>query len=321
MSTSTIVFAGIVGTTVMTLIVQSFYYLGWSKLNLLKALGSFISHSERNSLLPGLLLHYSFGIFFSLFYGALLLFAPTSSVQTSIMLTSFAGFLHGLVVGIVFTIMIAEHHPLAKFKVTGFGDVFAHIIGHVAYGFSVGATITLMSIGEFLPGTRTLFPFKDVLGYFSMWAIFWGVPLALAVYAYAPWALQKRDRTLGRGLFIAPRSYQQLERNPVMENSNYPQNWSEIKGAVISQWSQVSEDELEDTMGDFDAIVSLLQEKYGESKDEISLTLSQVVSPYGMHSSPSTDATPEDVSASSVDSTVDTSEDSPEDFSEKRKAS
>lgn len=67
-----------------------------------------------------------------------------------------------------------------------------------------------------------------------------------------------------------------------MENTNYPQNWSEIKGSIISQWNLVSDEDLEGTMGDFDAIVGVLQDKYGESKDELALTLRQLVSPYGM---------------------------------------
>lgn len=190
MSVSTIILAGLVGTTIMTLVVESAYYLGIAKINLLRALGSLLTRSEKNALVPGLIIHYSIGIFFSLFYATLLALAPTTNVSTSIMLATFAGFVHGLVVGILFTILIAEHHPLVQFKKTGFGDAIAHIFGHGAFGFTVGATLSMMSTSNFLPGTQSVFPFKDVLGYFTVWMLFWGVPLLLAIAVYAPWWLK-----------------------------------------------------------------------------------------------------------------------------------
>jgi len=193
MNVSNVIFAGIVATTVMTLIVESAYYLGIAKINLLRALGSLITRSENKSLVVGFAVHYSVGIFFALFYATLLTYAPTTSVATSIAIATFAGFLHGLVVGILFTILIAEHHPLLQFRSTGFGDVFVHIVAHASFGFSVGATLTLMSVSEFLPGTKVVFPFKDVLGYSISWLVIVGSPFAIIFALYLPWWFSKHQ--------------------------------------------------------------------------------------------------------------------------------
>ena len=48
------------------------------------------------------------------------------------------GLFHGVVVGFVGVITVAEHHPITKFKQAGFTVAVAHLFGHVVYGLSIG---------------------------------------------------------------------------------------------------------------------------------------------------------------------------------------
>lgn len=45
--------------------------------------------------------------------------------------------------------------------------------------------------------------------------------------------------------------------------------WLEIKGAIRNVWSKISDEELDGTKGNLLAVASLVQDKYGQSRDTI----------------------------------------------------
>ena len=45
--------------------------------------------------------------------------------------------------------------------------------------------------------------------------------------------------------------------------------WKEIKGEVVRAWGKITEDELDQTKGDFVKIAGLVQQKYGETKESV----------------------------------------------------
>jgi len=47
-------------------------------------------------------------------------------------------------------------------------------------------------------------------------------------------------------------------------------NWNEIKGGVRNLWGRISDEELERVKGNLQEVVSIVQEKYNESKETIS---------------------------------------------------
>ncbi len=53
--------------------------------------------------------------------------------------------------------------------------------------------------------------------------------------------------------------------------------WSEIKGGVRNLWGTITDDELESTKGNFIQILSLIQTKYGESKETVKTKLTQLM--------------------------------------------
>jgi uncharacterized protein YjbJ (UPF0337 family) len=52
--------------------------------------------------------------------------------------------------------------------------------------------------------------------------------------------------------------------------------WMEIKGDVRKAWGKLTDDELEKTKGDMQAIGGLIQQRYGQTKDHYEKKLSDI---------------------------------------------
>lgn len=54
-----------------------------------------------------------------------------------------------------------------------------------------------------------------------------------------------------------------------MLNSNFIKGkWEELKGDVRQAWGKLTEDEVEKTKGDIQALAGLIQQKYGMAQEE-----------------------------------------------------
>ncbi len=54
-----------------------------------------------------------------------------------------------------------------------------------------------------------------------------------------------------------------------MNESVFKGKWKEFKGEVQSQWGKLTADDLEQTKGNVKAIIGLIEQKYGEKKEEV----------------------------------------------------
>ncbi len=45
-------------------------------------------------------------------------------------------------------------------------------------------------------------------------------------------------------------------------------NWKQLKGEVRSRWGELTDDEVEQAMGERDKLAGKIQERYGITKDE-----------------------------------------------------
>ena len=52
--------------------------------------------------------------------------------------------------------------------------------------------------------------------------------------------------------------------------------WLEIKGEVQKAWGKLTSDEIEQTKGDMKSIAGLVQQKYGENKDQFEKKFSDI---------------------------------------------
>ncbi len=54
-------------------------------------------------------------------------------------------------------------------------------------------------------------------------------------------------------------------------------NWKEIKGGIRNLWGEISEEELEQTHGNIQAVSGIVQERYRESTDSIQKKLDRLL--------------------------------------------
>lgn len=120
-----VIAAGLVATTAMLFVLDVIHLSGVAKPEPIHTIGGLITGDTENSFWTGLSLHYATGIVFSIIYFALLKMLPVHSVFSFSATGLMVGLMHGLVVGFLASISVAEHHRDARMRATGMGVVFS----------------------------------------------------------------------------------------------------------------------------------------------------------------------------------------------------
>ncbi len=188
-----IIVAGIVATTAMVLVMEAIHRMGWANADMVRAVGSIFTRSDHGAFGIGLTVHYLMGILFAFAYTFILSIAPIYSFKAVVILSTTMGMVHGMVVGLLITIFVAEHHPLPRFREGGAGVVIAHKIGHDVYGVVLGLTLGLLGSPVARLSGADAVPVQEILGYSLVWILLFGVPLLFLACNCLPWV--KRWRT------------------------------------------------------------------------------------------------------------------------------
>ena len=133
-----IIIAGLVGTSAMVVTMAFIHSRKMANADMVRAIGTIFIQPESEAYSIGLIVHYSVGVFFAFLYAFLLEYAPIKTPEAALIMSTFAGLVHGLVVSIMLVVAVAEHHPVRKYREAGIGVALSHLIGHVVYGFGVG---------------------------------------------------------------------------------------------------------------------------------------------------------------------------------------
>ncbi|MGE0614447.1 MAG: DUF6789 family protein [Bacteriovoracia bacterium] len=183
-----IVFAGLLGTTLMMAFMVLVSKLTKTPTDMVRALGSLWTRKLQNSYGIGLFILYLGGIFFSVIYYAILRAAPLPATYSAIwMMGTMMGVVHGMVVALLLIIAVAEHHPLPKFQKAGLSVAVAHLGGHVVYGSAVGLVYQLAATRLAWPPGSAQVTSADIVGFITTWTLIFGAPLLLAALVFAPW--------------------------------------------------------------------------------------------------------------------------------------
>jgi len=150
MSVLVIILAGIVSTFVMIVFLELVTRTKLANADMVRAIGSIVTGSYDRSLVPGLIIQFGFGIVFSFVYFGVLSYFNSSIGLNGVLGGGLMGLFHGIVVGFVGVVTVAEHHPLERFRQTGFTVAAAHVFGHVVYGLSVGIIFNATNIRIFV---------------------------------------------------------------------------------------------------------------------------------------------------------------------------
>lgn len=138
--------AGLVGTTLMTLVMAMIHRAGVANADMIRALGSWYTKSYDNALGIGLLVHYTAGLVFSIPYAVVLgAFSDGGSLVT-LGLGALLGLAHGLVMSLLLVAVVSERHPVERFRAAGVDVAAAHVLGHVVYGVGVAIVVVVLGI-------------------------------------------------------------------------------------------------------------------------------------------------------------------------------
>lgn len=124
------------------LLFPRWFHLG--HVDVIRAAGALVTRNHEKAFSVGFVVHIVSGILFAYIYLGLL---TLMSLPLNIMTGLLAGSVHGVIVMMLVSITIMEHHPVAKYRqrgpMTGFMQLFAHAI----YGIVVGLTVQLLAPG------------------------------------------------------------------------------------------------------------------------------------------------------------------------------
>lgn len=132
------VLAGLIATAVMSAALYAIHWKGFAEADMIRALGSIVTRNEANAVPLGVIIHFVSGIVFAFLYILVWSTLPLAEFRHYLLLGLVTGFAHGLVVSFLLVILVAEHHPVARFQQAGIGVAVAHLVAHVIYGVLVG---------------------------------------------------------------------------------------------------------------------------------------------------------------------------------------
>lgn len=137
----TSVVAGLAGASAMVIAIHLITRQTELKAAPLQVLGSVFTRSLDSALLVGSILHLVSGVAFAALYILIFAFFDVTSPIALIFFGSSLGAAQGFVISFFIITLVAEHHPIEQFRAKGVLVAVEFLLGHLAYGAVVGATV------------------------------------------------------------------------------------------------------------------------------------------------------------------------------------
>ena len=128
--------AGLLGTLAMTLFTVLPVKMGLARVDIIRAVGSYVTKNRETAFVPGLILHFIAGIIFAYIYYAI--FAFIKGIPINALTGLFAGLVHGVVVMLYVVIAVLEHHPNDRYQKRGPMTGLMQLVGHGIFGLVFG---------------------------------------------------------------------------------------------------------------------------------------------------------------------------------------
>ncbi len=141
-----VLLAGIAATACMSLCLYSIHWSGFANGDMVRALGSLVTRSDENSLPIGWLIHFTAGSVFAVLYTQAWQMTGFTSAELEWLIFTLFGLFHGIVVSLLLVIVVAEHHPLERFREAGFRVGVTHVAAHVVYGLVLGIAVSIFEL-------------------------------------------------------------------------------------------------------------------------------------------------------------------------------
>ena len=127
--------AGLLGTAVMTLLLMLPHWMGLPRVDLIRAVGSYVTKNRETAFGPGMAINFVVGILFGYAYYWGYRF---TGVPLTPLFGMAGGVVHGALVMLFAVVAILEHHPDKRYQQRGPMTAFAQLLGHIVYGLVVG---------------------------------------------------------------------------------------------------------------------------------------------------------------------------------------
>lgn len=137
------ILAGLVGAGGMTLVLGFFGQVGWTRANLVVALGYLFSRDRKPAIALGATIHGVAGVVFAMIYTTIFLFFDLSTAPAIIFMGLGLGWAHGIVMSLIFVVSAVLGEPEGEMKKVQFAGGPAYMVAHIVYGFLVGVVIGL----------------------------------------------------------------------------------------------------------------------------------------------------------------------------------
>ncbi|HEX2869102.1 MAG TPA: hypothetical protein VHO03_18820 [Ignavibacteriales bacterium] len=135
------VVSGVIATAVMTLFLEAVTRSGLAHADMVRAIGSMITKSYNNAFRTGIVIHFAWGIFFGIVYTIVIAMFNARTLLYTTTIGSSIGFVHGFAVSMLLVVVVAEHHPVEKYRKPGIEVAVAHFAAHLLYGIMVGLMV------------------------------------------------------------------------------------------------------------------------------------------------------------------------------------
>lgn len=136
--------SGVIATAAMTLFLSILTKTGLVHADMVRAIGSMVKKSMDNAFRTGIIIHFSWGIFFAICYTIILSTFNIHSILNATVVGMLIGFVHGFSVSLLLVVAVAEYHPIEQFRNPGIAVAVAHFAAHLIYGTIVGLVASLV---------------------------------------------------------------------------------------------------------------------------------------------------------------------------------
>ena len=142
------IICGFIATTGMTAFLYAVNQTGWTNSDMVRAIGSMLTKSHKNSLGVGLIVHFLNGIIIAAVYLHILSLLALSNFALETFLGGCIGFAQGFVVSWAI-VRFAYRHPVEVFQKADYKVAVVHHAAHVIYGLLIGAVFGLLRISGY----------------------------------------------------------------------------------------------------------------------------------------------------------------------------
>jgi len=129
---------GIVGTVAMTIVLFIPRWLKLGNVDIVRAVGALFTGKPEGAEGIGFTLHFASGILFAYIY---YFFLSLSELPINWVTFMLAGALHGVIVMLLTSIVVLEHHPVRRYHERGPMTGFMQLIAHIVYGAVAGVVV------------------------------------------------------------------------------------------------------------------------------------------------------------------------------------